>query len=234
MNALVTNLLDMARLEAGSVRLNRQWRCSRRWSGAALRRVPARAGGRIRYGSRCPPTCRCCSFDAVLIERLFSNLLENAAKYTPPGTRDRDRRAAHRRGRRAAGARLRRRRRSGPAAGHGGARVREVHARREGVGEAGRRSGPGDLPRDRRGARRHDRRAEPAGRDGRVGRALLVHAAGGHAARGAGCLEDETPSRWLMPDSKRFARRHGRRCACRASRQARRRRNPQPAGQAHP
>ena len=85
MNGLVINLLDMARLQEGSMRLNRQWSSIEEVIGSAL------AGSRRMLGerkiqARVPPDLPLVQLDAVLVERLFVNLLENAAKYTPAGT----------------------------------------------------------------------------------------------------------------------------------------------------
>lgn len=82
MTGIVTNLLDMARLQAGSLKLNRQWTLLEETVGAALaacRRVLARHPVRVSLEEGLPLL----QLDAVLMERLFSNLLENAAKYTP-------------------------------------------------------------------------------------------------------------------------------------------------------
>jgi two-component system, OmpR family, sensor histidine kinase KdpD len=85
MNALVNNLLDMARLQAGAVRLNRQWQPLEEVVGSALaasRELLARRHVDVRLADDLPLV----EVDAVLIERLLVNLLENAVKYTPPGT----------------------------------------------------------------------------------------------------------------------------------------------------
>ncbi|MFJ1252339.1 ATP-binding protein [Cupriavidus sp. CuC1] len=41
---------------------------------------------RHKVSSRLPADLPLCEFDPVLIERVFVNILENAAKYTPPGS----------------------------------------------------------------------------------------------------------------------------------------------------
>ncbi len=85
MSALVANLLDMARIESGELKFNLQWQpleevvgSSLRASGLQLR--DHKVSTQLSLGL---PLLR---FDAVLIERLLCNLLENAAKYTPPGS----------------------------------------------------------------------------------------------------------------------------------------------------
>ncbi|MDR8895849.1 Sensor protein KdpD [Burkholderia multivorans] len=85
MTGIVTNLLDMARLQAGSLQLKRQWSLLEETVGAALaacKRVLARHPVRVAL----PPDLPLLQMDAVLMERLFTNLFENAAKYTPPDT----------------------------------------------------------------------------------------------------------------------------------------------------
>ncbi|AFT85156.1 DUF4118 domain-containing protein [Paraburkholderia phenoliruptrix] len=85
MTGIVTNLLDMARLQAGSLQLNRQWTLLEETVGAALRacrRVLAGHPVQVDLAADLPLL----HLDAVLMERLFSNLFENAAKYTAPGT----------------------------------------------------------------------------------------------------------------------------------------------------
>ena len=85
MNALVGNLLDMARLESGAVRLRREWLPLDEVVGSALSACDALLQGR-------PVTLQPADdvpllhLDAALFERVLVNLLENAAKYTPPGT----------------------------------------------------------------------------------------------------------------------------------------------------
>lgn len=85
MNALVSNLLDMARLQAGTVQLNRQWQPLEEIVGtalAAMDTVLAKHHVSVVLGDDLPLL----ELDAVLLERVFCNLLENAAKYTPAGS----------------------------------------------------------------------------------------------------------------------------------------------------
>lgn len=82
MSELVNNLLDMARLEAGEVRLNRQWQPLEEVVGSAVKaREHLLASHELRIDL--PKDLPLVEFDAVLMERVLCNLLENAAKYTP-------------------------------------------------------------------------------------------------------------------------------------------------------
>jgi two-component system sensor histidine kinase KdpD len=84
-SALANNLLDMARLQSGEVRLNRQWQPIEEVIGSALKaREGQLAGHRVEVAL--PREFPLLEFDAVLMERVLCNLVENAAKYTPPGS----------------------------------------------------------------------------------------------------------------------------------------------------
>ncbi|MDB6145724.1 MAG: kdpd5 [Pseudomonas sp.] len=85
MNTLVNNLLDMAHLESGKVELNRQWQPIEEVVGSALRALHPVLGThpvQVALDDDLPPV----RIDAVLIERILINLIENAVKYTPPNT----------------------------------------------------------------------------------------------------------------------------------------------------
>jgi two-component system sensor histidine kinase KdpD len=82
---LVDNLLDMTRLESGGVALNRQWHVLEEIVGSALanlRRELKEHPVRVEI----PPHLPLVHVDGVLLEQVFVNLLENAARYTPPGS----------------------------------------------------------------------------------------------------------------------------------------------------
>ncbi len=82
---LVNKVLDMARLQAGGMRLNRQWQSLEEVVGSALKaRESLLAGHHVEV--QLPTDLRLIEFDAALIERALVNLLENAAKYTPAGS----------------------------------------------------------------------------------------------------------------------------------------------------
>ena len=82
---LVGNLLDMARLNAGEVTLRREWQPLEEVVGASIKLLGnALAEHPVRVDlARDLPLLE---FDAVLIERVLCNLLENAAKYAPAQT----------------------------------------------------------------------------------------------------------------------------------------------------
>jgi two-component system sensor histidine kinase KdpD len=82
---LVENLLEMARLESGSVQLNRQWHVLEELVGSALARA---RGGLESHHVRVqiPENFPLILVDGFLLEQAFVNLLENAARYTLPGT----------------------------------------------------------------------------------------------------------------------------------------------------
>lgn len=86
MQRLIENLLDMARLQEHGVRLNRQWHSLEEILGSALRQLReplARHSVHTALEAQLPLV----EVDALMLERVLVNLLDNAAKYTPAGTR---------------------------------------------------------------------------------------------------------------------------------------------------
>lgn len=84
MCGLVENLLDMARLHAGEVTLHREWQPLEEVVGASLKLLEHSLTQHLIRVSL-PVDLPLLEFDAVLIERVLCNLLENAAKYSPAG-----------------------------------------------------------------------------------------------------------------------------------------------------
>jgi len=85
MNRLVTNLLGMVRLESGMLRLNRKWSDISDMIGVALRQVQDSLQNRpvqVKLQDHLPAI----SVDDVLIEQVLANVLNNAVKYSPPGS----------------------------------------------------------------------------------------------------------------------------------------------------
>ncbi|MBV8470068.1 MAG: DUF4118 domain-containing protein [Burkholderiaceae bacterium] len=84
--AMVNNLLDMARLQSGVVQLNRQWQPVEEVVGVALQAMQQSLQGH-ELVLDIPHELPLVNLDSVLAERVLCNLLENAVKYTPPGSR---------------------------------------------------------------------------------------------------------------------------------------------------
>jgi len=80
---LVRNLLDMTRLEAGALKVHTDLQSVEEIIGAALDRLDDRLRGR-EVRTDVPADLPLVPFDAILIEQVLINLLENATKYSPP------------------------------------------------------------------------------------------------------------------------------------------------------
>lgn len=85
MHTLVNNLLDMARIQRGEIQLKMDWHSLEEVVGSAIRSLGSLLAAH-RIITHIPADLPLVQFDAVLIERVLANLLENAAKYTPAGT----------------------------------------------------------------------------------------------------------------------------------------------------
>lgn len=84
LNGLVSNVLDMARLNAGDVKLRKEWQPLEEVIGSSIKlleRILIDHPVRVHLPADLPLL----AFDAVLMERVFCNLLENAAKYADGG-----------------------------------------------------------------------------------------------------------------------------------------------------
>jgi two-component system sensor histidine kinase KdpD len=85
MSELITNVLDLMRFEVGQIVLRRDWQMFEDLIGAALRELGPRLAA-YTVETRLPATLPPVYVDATLIVKLFTNLLDNVVKYTPPGT----------------------------------------------------------------------------------------------------------------------------------------------------
>jgi two-component system, OmpR family, sensor histidine kinase KdpD len=84
LNRLVTNLLDLSRIEAGALRSERDVFELDDLVGRTVDRLRSRLSDRQLEVRLDAPAV---SVDPIFLDEAVTNMLENAAKYTPPGTR---------------------------------------------------------------------------------------------------------------------------------------------------
>ena len=82
LNRLVSNLLDMTRLEAGTLAVKKEWHPLEEIVGTALARMEKRLSDR-QVAIHLPADLPLVQMDGVLIEQVLINLLDNGVKYTP-------------------------------------------------------------------------------------------------------------------------------------------------------
>jgi two-component system sensor histidine kinase KdpD len=82
MERLVTNLLDMTRVESGGLQLKCEWHPLAEVVGSALHHLKRRLGGR-RVENRLQHNLPLVFIDGVAIEQVLVNLIDNAIEYTP-------------------------------------------------------------------------------------------------------------------------------------------------------
>jgi two-component system sensor histidine kinase KdpD len=85
MGRLVANLLDMIRVEAGTLQVRKEWQLLADAVGVALLRTEEQLRDHP-VTTNFPAELPLVPIDEILLEQVFVNLLENAAKHTPPGT----------------------------------------------------------------------------------------------------------------------------------------------------
>ncbi|MFO1407804.1 MAG: sensor histidine kinase KdpD [Steroidobacteraceae bacterium] len=85
MSGLISNVLDLMRLESGRVPLRLDWESLEELVGLAIRRTEARLGAR-RVVVDMPADLPEFQVDAALLTQALANLLENVAKHTPERT----------------------------------------------------------------------------------------------------------------------------------------------------
>lgn len=85
MHRLVTNLLDITRLESGHIALQKEWTPLEEVVGSALNRMEETLRNHpvtVALPANLPPV----PLDGLLMEQVLVNLLDNAAKHSPPDT----------------------------------------------------------------------------------------------------------------------------------------------------
>lgn len=85
MAARVNNLLDLVRLTSGKQPLHKEWQLLEDVVGSAIQLLGPALDGRP-VGVMLADDLPLLEFDAVLLERVLGNLLDNAVRHTPAGT----------------------------------------------------------------------------------------------------------------------------------------------------
>jgi K+-sensing histidine kinase KdpD len=83
LNRLLSNLLYMTRLEAGEVVIRKEWQPLEEVIGTAISRLEPQIHDR-HLVTHFPDAVPSAPFDAVLIEQVMVNLIENALRHAPP------------------------------------------------------------------------------------------------------------------------------------------------------
>ncbi len=81
LNELLKSLLDVTRLQSGSLRVNRDWESLEEVVGSVLHRLDDRAGAH-RVLTHVPSDLPLLQIDAILIEQVLLNLVDNAFKHS--------------------------------------------------------------------------------------------------------------------------------------------------------
>jgi two-component system sensor histidine kinase KdpD len=85
MMRLVSNLLEMVRVESGALQVQREWQSVEEVIGVALLRLEERLRAH-QVRTQVPSDLPLVPMDGLLVEQALVNLLENAAKYSPEGS----------------------------------------------------------------------------------------------------------------------------------------------------
>ena len=86
LKTMVINLLDIVRLEQGRMALGLEWHSLEEVVGAGIQYLGQSLADNHTVRVCIAPDFPLLEMDAILMERVFSNLLENAAKFSPPGS----------------------------------------------------------------------------------------------------------------------------------------------------
>jgi two-component system sensor histidine kinase KdpD len=85
LHGMVENLLDMARLQSGKVQLKCEWQPLEEVVGASIHVLGNSLAAHV-VRVQIPVDFPLVKVDALLMERVLCNLLENASKYSPPNS----------------------------------------------------------------------------------------------------------------------------------------------------
>jgi two-component system sensor histidine kinase KdpD len=85
LNRIIRNVLDMTRLESGAIKVNKEWQSLDEIIGVVLNRLGERLNDHP-LTVKLPGNLPLIPFDGLLIEQVFTNLFDNAIKYTPKGS----------------------------------------------------------------------------------------------------------------------------------------------------
>lgn len=85
LNRIVSNLLEMSRLESGNVQVQKEWQPLEEVIGTTLLRLE-KSLSNYQLQTNLPPDLPMVPIDSILLEQVLVNLIENAIKYTPPQT----------------------------------------------------------------------------------------------------------------------------------------------------
>jgi len=85
MSELMSKILDMARITTGTISPQREWNAIEEVVGGTLARLDKALADRP-VNIRLPGDLPLVWMDAVLVQQVLTNLVENAVKYTPPGS----------------------------------------------------------------------------------------------------------------------------------------------------
>lgn len=85
MHDMMSKLLDMAKIDSGQQHISKSWQSIEELVGGAIRHLDVSARGHV-LDIRIAPTLPLVECDPVLIERVIANLVENALRYSQPGT----------------------------------------------------------------------------------------------------------------------------------------------------
>lgn len=85
LSMMVGNLLDLSRIEGGALRPDKEWYDVAELVADVMQRLHSRTEHHV-VRTEIEPTLPIALFDYVEIAQVLTNLIENAVKYTPPGT----------------------------------------------------------------------------------------------------------------------------------------------------